>query len=281
MRLAKWGKLGIAAVFVATILISCGSGGGMPIATEPDPKPLPTLTGTWHRTTTWTSSRGVVWRSDFLLTFVGGRAIRIITSHNETTGEVRNGSLASGWEATESTVARLWYEDHSDDQQDNPEHGSVDKTYHWGNDERSVLFVHEWRFLSPADSYDRWERVSADTLPSPVGSWRFEHDHDDLYELTIGVDGRFELKRTRPTFTWTLTGTGTLDLENYLVDLVDLEEMETDAEGNLVNAGPWRSGAGRAAFVPSVRGIVVSPPWHEQDAEIPYGEYDLFFERAQ
>ena len=284
MRTINLGRLTVGAGLVALILVGCGfGGGGMPMKPEPEPEPLPTLVGTWRSAVenTWIDSdTGQMMSSSTMLTFIGDRAIAIVSVYADGVHSWY-GFHASGWEATETAVTRHWFWDRTDDDQDNPTHGRVEKAYSWGDDERRVLVMEKWSAFDPETETERWQRVPVDTLPSPVGSWRYERDDDDLYELTIGLDRTFELVRTRPHEVQTITGTGTLDLENYFVHLADLHEVETDGEGNVIEEGPYRGGSGRAAFVPYDRGIALSPPWDDLDDDIPYGVYSLFFEPAQ
>ena len=114
--------------------------------------------------------------------------------------------------------------------------------------------------------FTRYERVPVDALPSPLGLWRVSSD-DDLYELTIGSDGTFELINTRPdSVVWRLTGVWVLDLKNNFINLSDLEMTQWHADGVLdFGLERWRDGVGRAAFAPFDKGIAVSAPWDEDE----------------
>ena len=274
--------MGIATILVAATLAAC-SGGGVPMTSEPDPEPLPTLEGSWRRTDTYVSAAGDTWRYEFYLTFTGDRAIRATMSFNETTGRVVRWVNNRGAELADTTTTVRWFEDLTEDEQDNPVHGSVEKAYHWGNAERSVVFLHQWSSLFPVNSFERWERVPADTLASPVGSWQFESSNSSVIDLTIAPDGTFVLTDNRADgVVWQLSGTATPDLANYAVNLSNLVVTQWNAQGTVeIGPEPWEDQEGRAAFVPFHRGIAVSPPWDERDPDVsPYGNYWMFFERA-
>ena len=164
------------------ILAGCRGGGGMPMTMEPEP--LPTLVGTWAMTQTWTSPDGEARRGNYRLTFVGDRAIEVTTVYDQHGDLVGSSMSASGWEETDTnTVTRLWFYDYTfDDGLYNPVHGSVAKKFSWGNEERSVLFIHNWdRGDSDYVSFHRYERVPEDTLPSPVGSWSYVEYNGGLF----------------------------------------------------------------------------------------------------
>ena len=264
---------------VALIVVACGGGGGMPMTTEPEPGPLPTLVGTWALTETWTTDDGEARTSVERLTFVGDRAIVSNRVYDAAGNVLWHWFVASGWEhVDDTTINRLWFEDFTEDDVDNPEHGSVMKSYHWGNAERSVLFLHQW--ARDGVAFDRYERVPADTLPSPVGTWRYVRD-DGTMELTIGLDGSFALRDTAADGTvWIMTGTGVLNVATYTISLTGVEISNEDANG-VVTFGPEQygdDGTGQVAFAPFDGGYAVSAPWDERDN--PYGYYWLFFEPA-
>ena len=281
MRTLKIGRVAGAILVVPLVVVACARGGGMKMEPEPEPLSL-SLVGTWRTTDTWTTDDGEARTAVDLLTFVGDRAVNTTTIYDGANDVLGNWFLASGWEEIDdTTITRFWFEDFTEDDVHNPTHGSVEKSYHWGNAEHSVLFLHQWGSpYTSGEAYHRYERVALDTLPSPVGAWRYE-SRDDVYELTIGLDGSFVFAHTEEDgIVWRLTGVGVLNLEDYTIALTGLEYSETDASG-VVTFGPetWHDGVGRVAFAPFDRGYAVSTPWDERDE--PYGFYWLFFEPAE
>ena len=288
-RLALSGRLAVAAILVATILVSCGRGGGMPMTA--DPEPLPTLVGTWRTTDAWTDHEtGEARSSVILLTFIGDRAIAVETIQDQHGDTLWSWSYASGWEATDTTVTRLWFEDVTYDDDDyEPVHGRVEKAYYWGNDERNVLLMDAWEWTDATSTILRYERVP-DAMPELVGRWTSTGLNEGR-TLTVGADGsvvfdmpgyRVEDDGTEVDVTLRLAGTGAFDPDTGFLTLTDATWSSLNAaDGSDDHSHPLEDGT-RLAVAPAVDGIVLSDFWHETTGEgSPYGEYLIHLVRAE
>ena len=290
-RLAPWGRLALAAILVATMLVACGRGGGMPMTTDPEPEPLPTLVGTWRTTDAWTDSEtGEARTSVTLLTFIGGRAIAVETAFDQHGNRLWYWASASGWEATDTTVTRLWFEDLTfGDDEYAPVHGRVEKAYDWGNDERSVLLMHEWVWTDESSTFLRYERVP-DAMPDLVGRWTSTEPNPGR-TLTVGADGSVVFDGpgylvsddgTEVAVTFRLAGTGAFDPATGFLTLTDATSSSLNAaDGSDDSSDPLEDGT-RLAVAPAVDGIVLSNFSDETNEEdFPYGDYVIHLERAE
>lgn len=293
LRLAPWGRLAHAAILVATFLVACGRGGGMPMTTdpEPDPEPLPTLVGTWRTTDAWTdyetgeARTSVVW-----LTFIGERAIAVETDFDQHGNRLWSWASASGWEATETTVTRLWFEDVTfGNDEYAPVHGRVEKAYYWGNDERSVVLMQAWDRTDESSTFLRYERVP-DAMPDLVGRWT-STEPDPGSTLTVGADGSVVFDEpgfivhedgTEVEVTFRLAGTGAFDPATGFLTLTDATlSSPNGAVGPDDHSHPLEDGT-RLAVAPAVDGIMLSDYWLETIGEgSPYGDYWMHLERAE
>ncbi len=294
LRLAPCGRLALAAILVATILVACGRGGGMPMTTdpEPDPEPAPTLVGTWRTTEAWTDyETGEARTSVTLLTFIGGRAIAAETAFDQHGNRLWSGASASGWEATETTVTRLWFEDVTfDGDEYAPVHGRVEKAYYWGNDERSVVLMHAWYWTDESSTFLRYERVP-DAMPDLVGRWTSTEPSPGS-TLTVGADGSVVFDEpgylvvdedgTEVEVTFRLAGTGAFDPATGFLTLTDATLSSLNgAVGPDDHSHPLEDGT-RLAVAPAVDGIVLSNYWDETIGEdAPYGAYWTHLARAE
>ena len=202
-----------------------------------------------------------------MLTFTAdGRAIRVTQETRAADGTVLHvWSLPGGWtDQTETTVTRLFFADYTDDDEHNPEHGSVVKDYTLTGD---MLTLDNWREPEPTDRVEHWQRVPADALPQPFGAWHYPNPRDPGgFTLTVELDGAFTLREDRPGHeagdVWELTGAGVLDLPNYAINLSDLTVTTYDAAGAvLYGPAPFEFGeTGQVAFAPFLDGFAMSPP---------------------
>ena len=254
-------------------------------AEDPEPE-LPLLLGTWQQMETREDDDGAIAHHEMLTFTAQGRAIRVTHRTRAADGTVLDvWSLSGGWtEQTESTVTRLFFRDDTDDDEYNPEHGSVVKDYTLTGD---MLTLDNWREREPTDRVEHWQRVPADALPPLFGAWHYPNPRGPGgFTLTVGLDGAFALREDRPGHeagdVWELTGAGELDLPNYAINLRGLTVTTYDAAGTtLYGPAPYEFGEmGRVAFAPFLGGFAVSPPWHEVEPETePYGAYWMFFTR--
>lgn len=268
-------------VVAATLLAGCGAGGGMPI----ERGDAPGLVGTWRTTQVWTASDGQPGHNEEWLTFTGdGRAVLAWSRYEDGTFDT-TWSNESGWEATDNVVTRLWFADYTDDDVDNPVHGSTEREFNWANDNRSSVYIEPWLSRTSNSVFLLIERVPASDIPSVVGSWVY----DDR-----GVRNRvFTLDVTPSTFRLTETpraedlvrvweGVPVLDEVDYRITLTGLTYAEYNLAGMATrDPEPYNEGSGVVRYVPSDRGLVMSF-WQEQDPdEHPYGDYWLDFERSE
>ena len=267
-------------------MVACSGGVGMPTpADDPEPE-LPSLLGTWQQMETREDDDGAIAHHEMLTFTADGRAIRVTQETRAADGTVLHvWSLPGGWtDQTETTVTRLFFADYTDDDEHNPEHGSVVKDYTLTGD---MLTLDNWREPEPTDRVEHWQRVPADALPQPFGAWHYPNPRDPGgFTLTVELDGAFTLREDRPGHEagdmWELTGAGVLDLPNYAINLSDLTVTTYDAAGAvLYGPAPFEFGeTGQVAFAPFLDGFAMSPPWHEIEPETePYGAYWMFFTR--
>ena len=287
MRKTAWLRLAITASLAGFIVLAC-AGGGMasrPADREPTEPEFPSLLGTWQQTKA--DDDGAVSHHEMLTFTADGRAIRVTHRARTADGTVLDvWSLPGGWsDQTATTVTRLFFEDHTDDDERNPEHGSVMKNYTLTGD---MLTLDNWREPEPTDRVEHWQRVPADTLPQLFGTWHYPNPRDPGgFTLTVELDGAFTLREDRlhdpdHNDVRELAGVGVLDLPNYAINLRDLTVTTYDDAGAaLYGPAPYEFGeTGRAAFAPFFDGFAVSPPRNENEPETePYGAYWMFFTR--
>ena len=218
------------------------------------------------------------------------RAIAAETVFDQDGNRLWSWTSASGWEATETTVTRLWFEDPTfGDDEYAPVHGRVEKAYDWGNDERSVLLMHEWVWTDESSTFLRYERVP-DAMPDLVGRWTSTEPNPGR-TLTAGADGsvvfdqpgyRLEDDGTEVDVTLRLAGTGAFDPATGFLTLTDATWSSLNAaDGSDDRSDPLEDGI-RLAVAPAVDGIVLSDFAHETNEEhSPYGDYVIPLERVE
>ena len=99
----------------------------------------------------------------------------------------------------------------------------------------------------------------------------------------IGADGSFEIKEEQPNgFVEIHSGTGTIDLDNYVINLTGVMIRNgVDSEPEV-----WETGVGRVAFAPAHDDrLRVSPLWDEPPYEVENGQrmavWSLFLAGAE
>lgn len=272
------------AVLAVVVMAGCSAATGK---AEPEPTPEPTpepappppgIQGTWSWSTTYIED-GRTETESLLLTFTaGGRFIesqkRSDVDGNETDFWYQQG----GWMADDTTITKTYHEPYHN------QSGMVVKQYYWGDDEHSVLYVSAWGDNDTSPVFFRMARVT-DALPELaglIGTWSEQHYYDNmttLWTVTIGADGSFEIKEEQPDGVEIHSGTGTIDLDNYVINLTGVMIRNgVDGEPEV-----WETGVGRVAFAPAHDGrLRVSPLWDEPPYEVdeddnamPYGNYFL------
>jgi hypothetical protein len=169
---------------------------------EPEPAPLPTLIGTWTRTNHWIDEdTGQPYREVRMLTFTPDRYVETVVEFTE--GELEGDWKESGtWTEANATVTKIWrdWDDDLDRPRDQDTH--MEKSYLWGNAERSLLLMTDWAdSYAPVDSYVAYTRVQ-DPLPSLIGAWEiydgerpssinFDPDSGRTQGITFNQDGTF------------------------------------------------------------------------------------------
>ena len=164
--------------------------------------PLPTLIGTWTRTHHWIDEdTGQPYREVRMLTFTPDRYVETVVEF--TAGEIEGDWKDSGtWTEANGTVTRIWreWDDDLDRPRDQDTH--MEKSYLWGNAERSLLLMTDWAdSYAPVDSYVAYTRVQ-DPLPSLIGAWEiydgerpssinFDPDSGRTQGITFNQDGTF------------------------------------------------------------------------------------------
>ena len=257
-----------------------------------DPEPIPPaptppgLTGTWKYESTYVED-GQMLTETMFLTLVGERFIEGFAKYDAAGVEVDDWFHQGGWEATDTTITKRWSLD------DNGATDSVTKSFYWGDDQHGSIFVHCWTCDDPATNYQRMERI-APTVLQPAnlfGTWSYEQEHG-VVSIAIAADGSF-------LFTFpeqgtadrnTITGKGTLDLDNYVINLTDLVRYDAENGETRVFLGylDVADGIGRIAFAPAPNGIRVSDVWNEPPTNMrlhealghrlrPYGNYWRLF----
>jgi hypothetical protein len=276
------------AVLAVVVMAGCSAATGR--ATEPEPKPEPTpappppgIQGSWSWSTTYINEADETYTESLLLTFTAGG--RFIEAWRETDVDGNERDLwhhQGRYSIDDTTITKSFHDPYHED---GLQSGMVVKQYYWGDDEHSVLYVSSWRHNETSPVFFRMARVT-DALPELaglVGTWSEQHYNDGnmttLWTVTIGADGSFEIKEEQPNgYVETHWGTGTVDLDNYVIDLTDVMIRNgVDGEPEV-----WETGVGRVAFAPAHDGrLRVSPLWDEPPYEVetgnewPYGHYFL------
>ena len=253
----------------------------------------PEFQGTWSHTNEWHGDDEVPGYYVDTLTFTRNRYI-LARAHyflDGTLDHVWNPS--GGWsEADASTLTRVWEGDHDDRDDTPPVMMSVAKPYLWADEARNLLLMHHWMDDEEQQltrgGLELYRRV-ADPLPSGLtGVWQATDEWDAgpvVIEMTIGADGTFTwVQRETNNGTERITAMWTLDQETYFLDLRGASATWTPQDGTPEPVEDFK--ADRIAFAPtdSPDRIIVSPHWHETEAEgndeyRRYGDYWLEFHR--
>ena len=270
------------AIVAVVVLTGCTGAVKKPTMEEqPEPEPLPTLAGTWRSTSSFIED-GRTLTEVILLTLIGERFIESVAQYDAEGQTVSDGHNQGGWAADDAMIEKRWHPG---------EDGSVAKKYYWGDARRSVLFVECWTCDHQEQYFTKLERVP-DAMPVAdlFGTWMLTEDGGEAtWTLTITPDATFSLKRVEGDGIFHISGRGTVDLDNYFINLTELTRHREDREDT-----PWWDGVGRAAFAPAPDGgIRVSWPWHEppimnaraesdEDVELePYGSYWMLFKKVE
>ena len=234
--------------------------------------------GTWKQALTFTESRYILYRSYYL---TGSTSV----DH----AWVKSGT----WEATDTTVTKIWEEDHDGD--DIPEVKRVRKNYLWGEG-REALCMQYWdndEVEMENVGCDRYTRVR-DPIPGSIaGVWGFEDTFDreegqstGVWTFTIDGDTFTEhyVESGATSEIWTLTGSVRhVAEENYLYFTV----ISLTVDGSPATDALHTTYVGhelRAAYAPTDidNQIVFSYYYHESSYdeatdkwidENPYGNY--------
>ena len=266
-----------AAVLAVLSLSGCGGAVSKPSAepTDPDPLPIPSLTGTWAWTDEFDDS-GLTF--SLLLTFIGDRYIEIWERHEADGTRTRWSNEQGGWSVADGVLTKDYYLHDFDE--GTASEGSVDKAYSF--EDADTLRIECWTCNLPSTYVDTMTRV-ADPLPDLEGSWiGYPYGESWTVELTISGSAITYVEMYHDDGSSIIsTGTGTLDPETYFIEIANL----VDNEG--------KDGPARLAVAPGFDGTFnlspywVEPPIAEQRFETerhphmyPYGLYHLQFERA-
>ena len=264
----------VLALAFAAALTGCS--GAVKMVVTPEPEPLPTLHGTWQRTNRWVED-GQPGYDIKTLTFVGNRYVEDNAEYDADTDTLLSDwNTQGGWSATDTMITVERADDHDDDPETVLQYIEIQKAYYWGDAKRNSLFVHAWSADEQAYGFERYERIPPLTVESLYGVW-IRRDESGYNSVTINPDGSFVLEiRVEEDDAFRLTGTGEIDIENYVINLTGMERTFVDIDGNITR-GPeqWVDGTGKAAFAPSAIGLLVSAPFYENDPSYPYGNYSM------
>ena len=254
---------------------------------EPPPPPPPGLTGTWNRTATFVED-GQMRTEVMYLTLTAERFIEGFVLLNADGMVIDDWHHQGTWEATDTTITKVWGDPATD---------SVVKSFYWGDAQHGSIFVNCWTCDHRETSYERMERIAPDVLdPANLfGTWSLQTE-EGVTSVTIAPDGTFLYTFPEPGKTElnTITGKGSLDLDNYYINLTDLVRYDADNGETRVFLGflDGVDGTGRVAFAPAPNGIRVSPLWSEPPADMllhqafghelePYGNYWMLLTKPQ
>lgn len=200
-----------------------------------EPAPLPTLTGTWSRTTRWVSDEdGLPYSEIRLLTFTPDRYVEtivVLNANDEITEDLKEQGT---WTEADGMVTQIW-RDWDDDLDMLEDHDTRrEKGYYWGNTERTLLLMTDWSDQeADPESYVAYRRVQ-NPLPSLMGTWviyegerpsslGFDPDSQRRTKgITINLDNNtFSYTTTRGTNSGsTMSGTFEQDAENHILRLM-------------------------------------------------------------
>ena len=283
MSVHRWALL----LTVAAVIAMAGCRGATP-ATDPappaPPDPAALLTGTWVQTSYYDED-GRQWRNVEVLTFTAaGRAILAESRYAD-------GALAeqladsAGWEATDSTVTQITYDDDDDDPETPAVRHDLVKHYRWDGE---ALLMNKWGdSRAQADDFDTYTRV-ADPLAGLIGAtweWRRnEGARTATSTLTLNADGTFAHTRTvvGDSTVWTLAGSYRWDAAALAAVAGDDLTLTEHPPGGEPQTDPWTATVDpyRYAFAPTDDPdvIVVSAPHLDQTQ--PYGRYIDYYDRT-
>ena len=261
-------------------------------------KVLSSFLGTWASAGEWREDDQLLGRWEQALTFTKSRYI-LHRSHIRTgSTSVDNVWVESGtWEAGDTTITRIWLDDHDDDDETDRIERIVRKNYLW-SESRDVLCMEHW-----ADSEENLDSVSCERyerMPSPapadlLGTWTSTNPEDTwqhTFVLTL-AEFKFSRENSENGDTFVLTGTYEVVPEELFV-LVTTVDATWNGESVLPNPdNPWKVGViSRWAFAPthnpttlavSTRGAEMDPnpdgPGFIDGADLPHGEYGLMVEK--
>lgn len=288
--------MAVATAAMLTALVACSAATGAETPADTDKpadetKPSPTLMGTWRGTDDWWqfNERNDEWEVAgtvaVTLTFTESRWISIGNAVSFDGMDTGTWAASGTWNASESTVTRIWDDDHDGNEATPRVEMSVTGDYYLVGDEGEVLFT--TFFADEGDStgeFRRYERVAFALPPaSLVGAWTNTQTDDDgtieYKTITIDLDGEFQYREVGTRVdgeSWeiVINAKWELDPENYFLNLIG----PTDAEGEPEMVE-------RVAFAPtdeSPAELAVSPHWNEtttSDHYHKYGNYYLRFTR--
>ena len=213
-------------------------------------KPKPTLIGTWRTTDDW-------WQHDdrtdryyragtetVTLTFTKTRWIEVRTGVWADGMEGDTGQESGTWTKSDSTVTRIWDDNHDNDDETPRVERGVSKDYYLQGETGNVLYMHSFGDPSETTEFKRYERIENPLpLSSLTGVWTTgANDDGEVKTITINADGTFRYVETTPDNPdgYVLTAKWTLDVGNYFLNLTD----PTETNGEIIMAD-------RIAFAPT------------------------------
>ena len=257
---------------------------------------LSSFLGTWASSGQWEDDQELVtWKQ--ALTFTKSRYILHRSHYRAGTSEYT--WVSSGtWDATDSTITRIWLDNHDDDDDTPDVETSVRKHYLWG-ESRSTLCMQHWgndrEELDNAEC-DRYERVPRPAPADLLGTWTSANP-DDRWQYTIELTTAAEFKATLENAeegrTVVLTGTYEV-VPDELFIFVTVADFVDDGVSRLPNPdSAWKAGVrSRWAFAPTAtpNRLAVSNHWDETNPnpdgpgfvdgdDLPYGYYRLEVEK--
>ena len=257
-------------------------------------KVLSSFIGTWQSTTEWYEEDEMVGTFTDTLTFTKSRYI-VSRSHyrNESASVDHYWNHGGSWEATDSTITRIWQHNHDDDDDTPEQRARVRKNYLW-NENRTVLCLQHW-----ADEREHLDSPNCELHPRVVsppptellGRWAWIDDHDN-WNIVITPTSFTVSIINRDGSIFTLTGTYEVILEELFI-MVTVGDASEDGNSILDTDEHWWKGqVSRWAFAPTddPARMVVSPHWEEHEwieqdqqwvnnSEFPDGDYWLTVEK--
>ena len=258
------------------------------------------LMGSWASSGRWEEDgQTVVWTQ--ALTFTKSRYILHRTHYFLGDPVPESVWVLSGtWEATDTTITRIWLDDH-DDNDETPEiERRVRKHYLW-SEGRDVLCMQHWgddREVLDEPVCDRYERMPNPAPADLLGTWKSDV-LDEMWQWTIEITPT-EFNATVENLypdegedSFTLIGTYEVVPEELFL-IVTVKDALEDGVSVLTNPDhPWEAGAwSRWAFAPTAipNRLAVSHHWAETNPDsdgkgfvegddLPYGGYWLEVEK--